>query len=388
MKRLQNHWVATAALALATVMPASAQTPAVVCTPPADMAPAQLYGLWQLVLWPQVGGSEAAPASTGALLFERHPEYPGSVRGSLKRTTPGNDRQALVSGDVTGGEFNLDESADGVTMDAVWEGNVTASGCGQELRGIRRPAEGSQVKEPLMNFVLLKLYQCATPGSLWFRVLSYNLSRKLKPFKVRDDGTVARSVFSPYFDANQLLVQIMTYLGIILTFGAVFPPLAVVMMAAIVSIILSKKLILGRFIFNAVEQKVPQFISTIELDAEGVGRLHVSKLRVSGWMLASFAFCFYTLFLFDLLGNEVGFAGSFWVFIVLPLKPVGIYLIHKLSRERGRASLWHRFKRCIGVGERVVVVEKDCVQGLEMAPVTVLEEGNVAETQNPLNKMM
>ena len=156
MKRLQNHWIVTAALLLATVLPASAQTPAVVCTPPADMAPAQLYGLWQLVLWPQVGGSEAAPASTGALLFERHPEYPGSVRGSLKRTTPGNDRQALVSGDVTSGEFNLDESADGVTMDAVWEGNVTASGCGQELRGIRRPAEGSQVKEPLMNFVLKK----------------------------------------------------------------------------------------------------------------------------------------------------------------------------------------------------------------------------------------
>ncbi|MFN7122859.1 MAG: hypothetical protein ACK4NM_12600 [Hydrogenophaga sp.] len=156
MKRRQHHWIASVALAFAAVLPASAQTPAVVCTLPADMAPAQLYGLWQLVLWPQAGGSETAPASTGALLFERHPEYPGSVRGSLKRTTPGNDRQALVSGDVTSGEFNLDESADGVTMDAVWEGNVTASGCGQELRGIRRPAEGSQMKEPLMNFLLKK----------------------------------------------------------------------------------------------------------------------------------------------------------------------------------------------------------------------------------------
>jgi hypothetical protein len=156
MKTRPHHWLATAALALAVNLPASAQTPAVVCTLPADMAPAQLYGLWQLALWPQDGGSEAAPASTGALLFERHPEYPGSVRGSLKRTTPGNDLQALVSGDVTSGEFNLDESADGVTMDAVWEGNVTASGCGQELRGIRRRAEGRATLEPVMNFVLKK----------------------------------------------------------------------------------------------------------------------------------------------------------------------------------------------------------------------------------------
>ncbi|MDP2016624.1 hypothetical protein [Hydrogenophaga sp.] len=156
MKTRRHHWLATAALALAINLPAGAQTPAATCTAPVEMAPAQLYGLWQLVLWPQGSGSEAAPASTGALLFERHPEYPGSVRGNLKRSTPGNDRQALVSGDVTSGELNLDESADGVNMDAVWEGNVTPSGCGQELRGIRRPAEGRPAGEPAMNFVLKK----------------------------------------------------------------------------------------------------------------------------------------------------------------------------------------------------------------------------------------
>lgn len=133
-------------------------TPPTVCTQPGEMAPSQLHGLWQLVLWPQEGGSEAAPASTGAVLFERHPEYPGSVRGSLKRSTAGNDRQAVVSGDVVDSELNLDESADGVTMDAVWEGNVTASGCGQELRGIRRSAEGRGTPpEPVMNFVLKKV---------------------------------------------------------------------------------------------------------------------------------------------------------------------------------------------------------------------------------------
>ncbi|MGE0099500.1 MAG: hypothetical protein AB7S86_14250 [Hydrogenophaga sp.] len=132
-----------------------AQQPASACDQPGDMAPAQLYGLWQLTLWP-LGGQESSPASTGALLFERHPEYPGSVRGNLKRSSQGNDRAALVSGDVTHGEFNLDESADGVNMDAVWEGNATPSGCGQELRGIRRPAQGSKPDEPVMNFVLKK----------------------------------------------------------------------------------------------------------------------------------------------------------------------------------------------------------------------------------------
>ena len=147
------------ALALCVGAPTvGAQTPpAVVCSPTDEMSTTQLYGLWHLTLWPQEGGSEARPASSGALLFERHPEYPDSVRGSLKRSTAGNDRQALVSGDVSNGnEFNLDESADGVSMDAVWEGTVTASGCGQELRGVRRPAEGRGAGEAVMNFVLKK----------------------------------------------------------------------------------------------------------------------------------------------------------------------------------------------------------------------------------------
>ncbi len=161
MKRMHGFPVHTALIALAAAAaPGSfAQTaPATpaTCTQPADMAPAQLYGLWQLSLWPQAGGSESAPASTGAVLFERHPEYPGSVRGHLKRSATGNDRQAQVSGDVTQGEFNLDESADGVVMDAVWEGQVTPTGCAQELRGIRRPAQGSKTQDPVMNFVLRK----------------------------------------------------------------------------------------------------------------------------------------------------------------------------------------------------------------------------------------
>lgn len=144
---------------------AGAQSPATapsttVCGSPDEMTVTQLYGLWQLKLWPVSGGQEAQPVSSGAMLFERHPEHPGSVRGSLKRSTAGNDRQALVSGDVSNGdEFNLDESADGVNMDAVWEGNVTPNGCGLELRGIRRPAEGRDTGEAVMNFVLKK-----TPG--------------------------------------------------------------------------------------------------------------------------------------------------------------------------------------------------------------------------------
>ena len=146
--------LALAASAAAAQAPTpAASTPPVVCTGAADFRTAQLYGLWQLSLWPE-GGRPEEPSATGTLLFERHPEYEGSVRGHLRRSTAGNDRQALVSGDLIDGAFNLDESADGVAMDAVWEG--APGDCGREIRGLRRPVEGRTPAEPALNFLLRK----------------------------------------------------------------------------------------------------------------------------------------------------------------------------------------------------------------------------------------
>lgn len=135
--------------------PAGAQTP----PPPApcpsadEIQPQHLYGQWQFSLWPE-GGSEATPSAGGSVLFGRHPEYPGSVRGQLQRSGIAGGAPAQVAGDVTDGEFNLDESADGTTMDAVWTG--LPQDCGQTIRGVRRPAEGRPDATGPLQFLLRK----------------------------------------------------------------------------------------------------------------------------------------------------------------------------------------------------------------------------------------
>ena len=159
--RSKSALVGSMLLALLTATPspdAAAQNSpngpaALSCVEPARMTPVHLYGLWQLTLWP-LDGLETEPHSRGAVLFERHPEYEGSVRGRLKRTDTGNDREALLSGDVVDGEANFDESADGVALDAVWIGEPAA--CGLELRGTRRPADGRPADAPVLNFLLKK----------------------------------------------------------------------------------------------------------------------------------------------------------------------------------------------------------------------------------------
>lgn len=152
----RSRWPAWAlGMLLCAATAAQAQTGASAPCPDAtDLTPAHLYGLWQISLWPD-GGDETTAASRGVLLFERHPEHPGSVRGELRRSTAGQDLSAQVSGDVTDGVFNLDESDDGVAMSAVWTGEP--ADCGREIRGTRRPAEGRPASDAVLRFRLHKL---------------------------------------------------------------------------------------------------------------------------------------------------------------------------------------------------------------------------------------
>ena len=152
--KLGTRWSTLLCLLLAPGVWAQQPTAAApACTEASAMTPAHLYGTWQLTLWPPEG-SEAAPTSTGTVRFERHPEFPGSVRGQIQRTAAGAALQARVSGDVIDGEFNLDESADGVSMDAVWVG--APQDCGHTIRGTRRPAEGQTQAMPPRLFLLRK----------------------------------------------------------------------------------------------------------------------------------------------------------------------------------------------------------------------------------------
>jgi hypothetical protein len=60
-------------------------------------------------------------------------------------------------------------------------------------------------------------------------------------------------------------------------------------------------------------------------------------LRGTAWMLVTLSFLFYTLFLFDTLGDAVGFQDALWVLIVVPLLPALLYAVVAFA-ERGSSS--------------------------------------------------
>ncbi|MFC5497191.1 hypothetical protein ACFPOE_06570 [Caenimonas terrae] len=114
------------------------QTP---CPSPGEITQRHLLGLWR--------ASFDGLQQGATLLLERHPELAESVRGAIDR----DGRQALVAGDVDDGEFTLEESVDGVHIDAIWSGTVIDGSCGLEIRGDWQRAAGPAPRP----FVLRKL---------------------------------------------------------------------------------------------------------------------------------------------------------------------------------------------------------------------------------------
>ena len=113
-------WLAGAALA---DTPSPRAPPPASCPAGSEITQVHLLGLWR--------ASFDGLGQGATLLLEPHPELAESVRGAINR----DGVRALVAGDVDDGEFTLEESADGVRIDATWTGTVIDGSCGREIRG-------------------------------------------------------------------------------------------------------------------------------------------------------------------------------------------------------------------------------------------------------------
>lgn len=143
------------AIALASPMATHAQVPAG-CTVREHVPPAELGGEWQVQLR-EPGSPPERVRDQGLLDLERHPEFTDGVRGTLLLGTGGRMRRSQVSGDVTEGEFHLDESDDGRTISAVWSGQALQCAGVLVITGTRRPAEGVGAPDPELAFRLTRV---------------------------------------------------------------------------------------------------------------------------------------------------------------------------------------------------------------------------------------
>jgi Leucine-rich repeat (LRR) protein len=167
---------------------------------------------------------------------------------------------------------------------------------------------------PITNIILQKVYLRSNSNSILF-YFSNMIIPKIMKNVVSDDNLI---------ECDQVIIMIITYLGLILTFGTVFPLLAISLFINILSIIYFTKYNIENFINSIEENNREKIRDKILKECTIVGNLPI--IISSMWMIIAFSLCFYSLFLFDTLGSVVGFEMSYWVIIVVPLIYLPLYL--------------------------------------------------------------
>ena len=189
---------------------------------------------------------------------------------------------------------------------------------------------------PLLQLLVVLTHKHAnvdTCGGWWRWLLKCAVPHLLRP--IQETANVRGAECSTpltkqdnkrFLDGNQLIITLVGYVGLLLTFGAVFPPLAVAIAVTVAIVTLYAKLRVGRFL--CVAEAAGRIDLIIALERELQGRHATEVLQYGLWMLFIASCWFYTLFLFDTLGDAVGFNRAYWVLIVFPSLPVVFYAIY------------------------------------------------------------
>ena len=210
---------------------------------------------------------------------------------------------------------------------------------------------------PLSEYCCQYLHRRASVGTYWYALLDVSLAEILKPINERT-GTEVDHV--SYLDSGGLMTTLISTLGLILTFGVMFPPLCVALVISTLATIVFFRANVSRFINKATQEQHERVVAMIRAECNSVDSMQI--FRDSLWALVTVSCLFYTLFLFDTLGNAVGLDGAYWVLIVMPLMPLMMYLVY--SALHTYFPIFRRFgDRQFGETDKVEqIVEVEMVQ--------------------------
>ena len=117
----------------------------------------QLYGMWQVTFT----NPPAGLPKTAVMMLEKHEEFADSLAGIVSRdsvTAAGHTAKAALAGDVEDGFVILDESSNNVSISGTWNGELVASSCGREVKGLWKDTSASAPPDsPEVHFSMKKL---------------------------------------------------------------------------------------------------------------------------------------------------------------------------------------------------------------------------------------
>ncbi len=162
------------------------------------------------------------------------------------------------------------------------------------------------------------VHQTINTDSIAHRIIDRLLPMKFKPLD--RDFIVTDKLH--LFSRESFVVKINNYIAILITFGALCPPLAAVICLAIFSFTYYEQLVVGKLMKEAKDGNLLIYQSILDNDLNGVAT-HFSHTI---WLIVPFASLFYAYYVFDTLGDAVNWNNAYWAVIVILCVPVLCYV--------------------------------------------------------------
>jgi Leucine-rich repeat (LRR) protein len=130
-----------------------------------------------------------------------------------------------------------------------------------------------------------------------------------------------------FLNRDYIVLPILSEFTVFITFGTIFPPLAIVVCYSLYVMTLFTQLIIGRIvIISRVQKELNHFIYQMNEECRNFRRLFIQAIP-SISILASF---FWGFFLFDILGDEIGSLKTLWILFVMGFAPIIIYFLESI----------------------------------------------------------
>jgi hypothetical protein len=124
------------------------------------------------------------------------------------------------------------------------------------------------------------------------------------------------------FNKIRLTVQINSYFAILISFGALFPPLALIAGIAILSITYFEEYNIGHFLVSIRSYGYTWYENQIEKECEDIEQ----SIKLTLWSTLFVSSCFYGYILFDIVGDGSGWELAMPFTLLLAALPVGLWM--------------------------------------------------------------
>ena len=130
-----------------------------------------------------------------------------------------------------------------------------------------------------------------------------------------------------FINRDYIVLPIISEFTVFITFGAIFPPLALVVCYTISMTTYFIQLIIGRVVvISRIQVELSQFIPKLNEECRNFRRLFLQSIP-SMSILATF---FWGFFLFDILGDEIGTKKAIWILFVIGCSPILMYFFENV----------------------------------------------------------